>query len=59
MKRGLGIKRWFDNLEQAMEGWPDGLLTAFLLIAAAFLVLVALRGHALEKAIIAAWITFP
>lgn len=59
MRRGLGIKRWFDQLEAAMEGWPDSALTIFLLIAAAFLILVALRGHALEKAIIAAWITFP
>ena len=59
MKRGVGIKRLFERMERFMEGWPDGLLTVWLLLAAALLVVIAFKGRAMEKAIAAAYVTFP
>lgn len=47
------------GLNQALEGWPDALLTALLLAAAAALALVALRGRPAAKALALAWTVLP
>ena len=55
----MGIGRLMKRLETALEGWPDGALTAALIVAAVLLVWVALRATAIEKAVVAAWVFFP
>ena len=59
MNQGVGIKRAFVQFENMLEGWPSGVLTVVLLLAAVVLVLIALRGTAIEKAIAAAYVIFP
>lgn len=59
MAQGVGIRAAFARFEGMLEGWPSGVLTAILLLAAGVLVLIALRGRAIEKAIAAAYVIFP
>lgn len=42
-----------------LETWPSVALTLLLLAIAAVIVMVALRGNALEKALVAAWTVAP
>lgn len=56
---GVGIERRFHQMEQALEGWPDAALSWLLVGVALFLLFVAWRGSAIEKAIIAGWVVFP
>ena len=55
----MGIHAEMRRLEAWLESWPSGFLSVWLLIVAAFLVYVALRGNGIEKAAVAAWVTFP
>ncbi len=48
-----------DAYGDAMKRWPDPLLSALLLAAAALLVYVALRGTTAEKAVALAWTILP
>lgn len=59
MSSGLGIAGRFHALEQALEGWPDTALTWLLVGLALLLLLIAWRGKAMEKAIVAGWVIFP
>lgn len=48
-----------NRLEGWLQGWPESSLTILLLLLAAVIVLVALRGRPLLKAAVAAWVVFP
>lgn len=56
---GLGIERRFQQMQTALQGWPDSALTWLLVGLALALLIIAWRGSALEKAIVAAWVVFP
>lgn len=56
---GIGIERRVHALEDALNGWPDHALTCLLVAVALFLLFVAWRATALEKAIVAGWVVFP
>lgn len=47
------------HFEQQLLGWPDELLTVLLIISALLLVLIALRGTALQKAVALTWVVLP
>lgn len=47
------------KIEQYLSGWPDAALTISLLVIAAILVLIALAGKPMEKAIAIAYCVFP
>lgn len=49
----------FTNLENRLAGWPSGVLTVILLIAAAVLVWIAFRATPLQKAVATAYVVFP
>lgn len=55
----MGIAAAFHRFESWIKGWPNGVLTVVLLFAAAMLVVIALRGSPLEKAIAATYVLFP
>lgn len=55
----MGIKGAFDRFERWLGGWPNGVLTLVLLLAAAVLVIIAFTGRPMEKAIAAAYVIFP
>lgn len=59
MAQGVGIESRLRGFQGWLKGWPDGALTLTLLLAAAILVYIALRGTAVEKAVAAAWVYFP
>lgn len=47
------------KLEAWLQGWPESVLTVGLLIAAAWLVWIALTGSAVAKAASLAWTLAP
>lgn len=55
----MGIEAGFHRFEQWLQGQPDRVLTAILLLVAAALIVIALRASALEKAVVASWVLFP
>lgn len=55
----MGIKRAFDRFEAWLNGWPNGALSVFLIVAAVVLVIIALRGKPYEKAVALAYVVFP
>lgn len=55
----MGIEDKFHQFGDWLETWPGAALTVVLLFLAAVLVLIALRGTALEKAIAVSWVVFP
>ena len=59
MQQGVGIGRRLHAFEQALEGWPDRALSCLLVGLALVLLIIAWRGSALEKAIVAGWVIFP
>lgn len=56
---GVGIEQRFAQMQTALKGWPDSALTWLLVGLALALLVIAWRGTALEKAIVAAWVIFP
>ena len=57
--QGVGIGRRLHQFEHALSGWPDRALSCLLVGLALVLLLIAWRGSALEKAIVAGWVIFP
>ena len=53
------MKNVFRQLEAKLQGTPDSLLTAGLLVAAGVLVVTALTAPATVKAAVLAWAVFP
>ena len=49
----------FHRFERWLEGWPNGVLTVVLIVAALVIVWIALRGTAFEKSVVAAYVFFP
>jgi hypothetical protein len=49
----------FARLEAALQGWPDQLLTAGLIVTATVLIMVGLFGPVLLKAAVLTWALFP
>jgi hypothetical protein len=49
----------FTNIEDWLKGWPSGLLTVVLLLAAAVLVYIAFTATPLQKAVACAYVVFP
>lgn len=41
------------------KGWPDQTLTVSLIVAAIIIVLVAVKGPPLLKAVVLAWVVMP
>jgi hypothetical protein len=55
----MGIEAAFNGLQDWLTEWPDTALTLVLAVLALVLIVIALRGTAMEKAIVAAWVMFP
>ena len=55
----MGVEAAFHRFERWLAGWPNGVLTLALLLAAVVLVLIALRGTPTEKALAGAYVFFP
>lgn len=55
----MGIEAAFKRFEGWLKGWPNGVLTVVLLLAAAVLVIIAFTGRPWEKAIATAYVLFP
>lgn len=49
----------FTKIEQKLQGWPDGVLTILLLVAALGIVLIAFKASPLQKAVTLAYVVFP
>lgn len=47
------------RVDRALSGWPDGLLTALLLLLAGALVVLAVCARPSVKAAAVAWVVFP
>ena len=55
----MGIEHAFKRFEHWLTGWPNGVLTVALVLAAVVLVVIAFTGRPWEKAIAAAYVFFP
>jgi len=53
------LHRAYTDVEGRLAGWPDGALTALLVLVALALLAVACWAGPVEKAVIAAWVLFP
>lgn len=53
------LRGTFHRFESWLAGWPNSVLTAALLIAAAVTIAVALRGSARQKAVLLTYELFP
>jgi len=53
------IKKAYDDINDAIEGWPDKVLTILILLSAAAAIVIALAGTPAMKGITLAWIIIP
>lgn len=55
----MGIEDTYKRFEAWLQGWPGAFLSLALIVAAVVIVVIALRGSAIEKAIALTYVVFP
>jgi len=55
----LLIEGWFHRFEEALDGWPDTLLSSALIVTGIGACLLALFGPRSAKVVALAWMWFP
>jgi len=55
----MNIIEAYKKANSTIEGWPEEVLTAALVIAAIVAILVAMFGSPLMKGVVIAWIVLP
>lgn len=53
------VKGWYYSLEQALNGWPDYLLSLAMIISGIVVILTGLFAPRWLKLVMLAWIIFP